>query len=115
MPLSQAAGESSSEAREAPAGDPPGELLKSKSARQMQIDIEGMACTLCENWVRSALQAMPGVQRVVEVSHAEGVAKVGFATNHQIREIDGAHQASPYVTLATSGTHRQTHHLNSLD
>ena len=41
-----------------------------------EIDIKGMTCGGCENSVSAALEALPGVIKVVKVDHKEGKALV---------------------------------------
>ncbi|ROR34782.1 CopZ family metallochaperone [Inmirania thermothiophila] len=42
----------------------------------IQLKVKGMTCGHCENAVRKALEAVPGVERVVEVDRTKGVAVV---------------------------------------
>ncbi len=42
----------------------------------VRIRVEGMSCSHCEASVREALESLPGVERVVSVSAADGEANV---------------------------------------
>ena len=44
--------------------------------REVTLDVRGMTCEHCERTVAKALQSVPGVHEVVEVSHAQGLARV---------------------------------------
>jgi mercuric reductase len=44
--------------------------------RELSIEVRGMTCDHCERSVSKALQSVPGVQKVLEVSHAGGIARV---------------------------------------
>ena len=41
-------------------------------AREVTIEVRGMTCDHCERSVAKALQSVPGVREVLEVSHADG-------------------------------------------
>ncbi|MGH2403311.1 MAG: FAD-dependent oxidoreductase, partial [bacterium] len=45
-------------------------------ARELTIQVAGMTCDHCERTVAKALQSVPGVQQVIEVSHADARARV---------------------------------------
>ncbi len=45
-------------------------------ARELTIEVAGMTCDHCERSVANALQSVPGVQQVLEVSHARASARV---------------------------------------
>jgi mercuric reductase len=45
-------------------------------AKELTIEIRGMTCDHCERSVAKALQSVPGVQQVLEVSHGEANARV---------------------------------------
>ncbi|HEY6224073.1 MAG TPA: mercury(II) reductase [Gemmatimonadales bacterium] len=58
-------------------------------ARELVLEVRGMTCDHCEQSVAKALQSVPGVQQVLEVSHAEGKARVMAgpeATAERIRQ-----------------------------
>lgn len=42
----------------------------------IELKIEGMSCGHCRQAVERALAAVPGVERVVEVSVAQGTARI---------------------------------------
>ncbi|QQS51377.1 MAG: heavy-metal-associated domain-containing protein [Bacteroidota bacterium] len=50
--------------------------VEAKTA-QVEISIEGMTCTGCENTINASLKSIPGVSSV-ESSHSKGIAKVAF-------------------------------------
>lgn len=45
-------------------------------AREIVVDVQGMTCEHCEHAVAKALQSVPGVKKVLEVSSADAVARV---------------------------------------
>ncbi len=45
-------------------------------ARELTIEVAGMTCDHCERSVSQALAAVPGIDRVLDVSHAEARARV---------------------------------------
>ena len=45
-------------------------------ARELTIEVKGMTCDHCERSVARALQSVPGVREVLEVSHADAEARV---------------------------------------
>jgi mercuric reductase len=45
-------------------------------ARELTIEVAGMTCDHCERSVTKALQSVPGVHEVLEVSHAKAKARV---------------------------------------
>jgi mercuric reductase len=44
--------------------------------RELTIEVRGMTCDHCERTVAKALQSVPGVEEVLEVSHAGALARV---------------------------------------
>lgn len=56
-----------------------------------QISIKGMTCGSCENTITAALTEVPGVVKVIKVSHADGTALVA---------IDPAKSKSEFLTKA---------------
>ena len=44
--------------------------------REVTVEVRGMTCDHCERTVAGALQSVPGVKEVLEVSHAGAVARV---------------------------------------
>ncbi len=47
-----------------------------KDAKELTIEVQGMTCDHCERSVAQALQSVPGVHEVLEVSHADAKARV---------------------------------------
>ena len=47
-----------------------------KDARELTIDVTGMTCDHCARSVSKALQSVPGVRQVLEVSHADARARI---------------------------------------
>ncbi len=45
-------------------------------ARELNMEVAGMTCDHCERSVAKALQSVPGVRQVLEVSHADASARV---------------------------------------
>ncbi|MBA3556843.1 MAG: heavy-metal-associated domain-containing protein, partial [Gemmatimonadales bacterium] len=45
-------------------------------AGELTIEVAGMTCDHCERSVTKALQSVPGVEKVLEVSHADARARV---------------------------------------
>jgi mercuric reductase len=45
-------------------------------ARELTIEVKGMTCDHCEHSVAKALQSVPGVREVLEVSHADAEARI---------------------------------------
>jgi mercuric reductase len=45
-------------------------------AKELTIEVRGMTCDHCERSVAKALQSVPGVQQVLEVSHADAKARI---------------------------------------
>lgn len=50
--------------------------VTSPAEREVTFDVQGMTCEHCEHAVADALQSVPGVRKVVEVSHARAIARV---------------------------------------
>ena len=44
--------------------------------REVTLDVQGMTCEHCERAVAIALESVPGVREVVEVSHARSIARI---------------------------------------
>src|SRR5437667_11353126 len=53
-----------------------GREIPVNDARELNIEVAGMTCDHCERSVAKALQSVPGVHQVLEVSHAEASARV---------------------------------------
>ena len=45
-------------------------------AKELTIEVRGMTCDHCERSVAKALQTVPGVHQVLEVSHADARARI---------------------------------------
>ncbi len=45
-------------------------------SRELTIEVAGMTCDHCERSVAKALQSVPGVRQVLEVSHADARARI---------------------------------------
>jgi mercuric reductase len=58
--------------------------------RELTIDVRGMTCVHCEQTVVHALQSVPGVREVLEVSHASGVARVTAGSEATAERIEQA-------------------------
>src|SRR3989441_8162663 len=56
--------------------DEPARRQPVTEARELIIAVEGMTCDHCERSVAKALQSVPGVREVLEVSHADAEARV---------------------------------------
>ncbi|MBI4539169.1 MAG: cation transporter [Gemmatimonadetes bacterium] len=47
-----------------------------KDTGEITVEVRGMTCDHCERTVAKALQSVPGVEAVLEVSHAGAIARV---------------------------------------
>jgi mercuric reductase len=65
-------------------------------ARELTIDVAGMTCDHCERFVAKALQAVPGVHQVLEVSHAEASARVMAGPEATAERIESAVEKAGY-------------------
>ncbi len=61
-----------------------------KDAREITIEVRGMTCDHCERSVAKALQSVPGVKQVLEVSHAGASARVTASPEVTAAHIEGA-------------------------
>lgn len=52
------------------------EVATNHGEREVTLDVRGMTCEHCEGAVARALQSVPGVRNVLEVSHARSIARV---------------------------------------
>lgn len=59
-------------------------------ARELTIDVGGMTCDNCERSVTQALRSVPGIQQVLEVSHADARARVVAGPEASAERIEGA-------------------------
>lgn len=60
------------------------------NAREVTIEVRGMTCDHCERSVAKALQSVPGVREVLEVSHANGQARLMAGPEATADRIEGA-------------------------
>jgi copper chaperone CopZ len=58
--------------------------------REVTIEVGGMTCDHCERSVAKALQSVPGVTMVHQVSHAEGTARVAAGPDATAARIEAA-------------------------
>jgi mercuric reductase len=58
--------------------------------RELTIDVRGMTCDHCERTVAKALQSVPGVRKVLEVSHAGAFARIMATPEATPARIEGA-------------------------
>ncbi len=61
-----------------------------KDTREITIEVRGMTCDHCERTVAKALQSVPGVNEVLEVSHAGAVARVTASPEATSTRIESA-------------------------
>jgi len=59
-------------------------------AKELTIEIRGMTCDHCERAVSKALQSVPGVREVLDVSHADASARVLAAPEATAERIERA-------------------------
>ena len=59
-------------------------------ARELAVEVLGMTCDHCEHTVAKALQSVPGVKQVLEVSHARALARVAASPETSAAQIEGA-------------------------
>jgi mercuric reductase len=65
-------------------------------ARELTIEVAGMTCDNCERSVSKALQSVPGVHQVLEVSHADARARVLAAPEATADRIERAVATAGY-------------------
>ena len=65
-------------------------------ARELTIEVAGMTCDHCERSVAKALQAVPGVHQVLDVSHAEASARVMAGPEATAERIESAVEKAGY-------------------
>ncbi|MBI4542695.1 MAG: cation transporter, partial [Gemmatimonadetes bacterium] len=58
--------------------------------RELSIEVRGMTCDHCERSVANALETVPGVEQVLEVSHAGAIARVKAGPEATSDRIEGA-------------------------
>jgi mercuric reductase len=74
------------------------------AARELRIQVNGMTCPRCEHHVTDALQSVPGVQQVLEVSHSLGLARVMVGPEATTRRIEQAVADAGYRARVTSAS-----------
>jgi mercuric reductase len=72
------------------------------AARELRIEVDGMTCPRCEHHVTEALQLVPGVQRVLEVSHSLAWARVTAGPEATAERIEQAVADAGYRARVTS-------------
>jgi len=55
------------------------------TGQQITLDIEGMACSMCEQSAKNALEKLEGV-KVDEVSASKGIARLTYTGNKQVSD-----------------------------
>ncbi len=81
-------------------------------SHELTLDVTGMTCDHCERAVADGLRAVPGVQTVLEVSHARGLARVSAGPGATPRRIEEAVRQAGYgakVRDAPSGAGPAVH------
>lgn len=58
--------------------------------REVTIAVAGMTCDHCERSVAKALESVPGITEVRQVSHAEGTARVAAGPEATAERIEAA-------------------------
>ena len=58
--------------------------------REVTIEVGGMTCDHCERSVATALESVPGITKVHQVSHAEGSARVAAGPEATAERIEAA-------------------------
>ena len=58
--------------------------------RELTIEVGGMTCDHCERSVVKALESVPGITEVHQVSYAEGVARVAVGPGATAARIEEA-------------------------
>ena len=80
-------------------------------AKELTIEVRGMTCDHCERSVAKALQSVPGVRQVLEVSHRDARARIMAGPEATADRIDRAVAKAGYrarVTDEPSGADSQT-------
>jgi copper chaperone CopZ len=60
------------------------------ATRQLTIEVRGMTCDHCERSVAKALEAVPGITKVRQVSYASGLASVAAGPEATAELIEAA-------------------------
>jgi mercuric reductase len=66
------------------------EPVATHGERELTLDVRGMTCEHCERTVARALQSVPGVREVVEVSHAHALARITASSEAAAERIEQA-------------------------
>ncbi len=61
-----------------------------KETHELTLEVRGMTCEHCERTVTKALQSVPGVTEVLEVSHKTGEARIVAGEEASHDRIQGA-------------------------
>lgn len=64
--------------------------------RELIIEVRGMTCDHCERSVAKALQSVPGIEKVLEVSHADASARVVAGPEATAERIERAVEKAGY-------------------
>lgn len=67
-----------------------------KDMHEISVEVRGMTCDHCERMVAKALQSVPGVTEVLEVSHKTGEARIVAGEQASRDRIEGAVQRAGY-------------------
>ncbi len=67
-----------------------------KETHEITLEVRGMTCDHCERTVTKALQSVPGVTEVLEVSHRKGEARIVAGEQASRARIEGAVQRAGY-------------------
>ena len=67
-----------------------------KETHEVTVEVQGMTCDHCERTVAKALQSVPGVTDILEVSHTKGEARVIAGEQASRDRIEGAVQRAGY-------------------
>jgi mercuric reductase len=76
-------------------------------AKELTIEVQGMTCAHCERSVAKALQSVPGVHEVLEVSHADAKARVTAGSEATPDRIEQAIEKAGYrarVNVQSNGS-----------
>jgi len=67
-----------------------------KETHEITLKVRGMTCDHCERTVAKALQSVPGVTEVLEVSHKTGEARIVAGEDASRDRIEGAVERAGY-------------------
>ena len=80
--------------------------LPTEEPLQLQMEIQGMMCPMCEKHVREALEKVEGV-RSATASHSEGRAVVTLSHSLDVHLLKSAVEAEGYEVLAIRNSHEK--------